>query len=317
MTRHNARSLVGGAPAWLLAALLLAAAPAARAAAGGRSSPGPDAGADAHARRRGRARTPRPSPRRSPGWTSTASPCSTWATRLKQNDPNWFDVLRPTKLPAYAERVRRGRPLLRRRPAEPARRQGLHPDRPRRDQDDLRVRAVRHRRRRRPDDVPPAPRLRRARADRRRPDLEPVHGPRRLPELDRVLGPERHGVLPQRAAALDAVAERRLELHDRARAAGGERRPGRLRRPHRAAGRQGALPAAGLLRALPQARADWGHVQVAGIAAGDQVGRPQQRPVRPQRQRNRLGHQRQLEPEAREARVRGCRSSTATASRTT
>ena len=68
----------------------------------------------------------------------------------------------------------------------------------------LRVRAVRHRRRRRPDDVPAAPRLRRARAVRRRPDLEPVHGPRRVPELGRVLGPERHGVLPQRPAALDA-----------------------------------------------------------------------------------------------------------------
>ena len=41
-------------------------------------------------------------------------------------------------------------------------------------------------------------------AVRRRPDLEPVHGPGRLPQLPRVLGPDGHGVLPQRAGALDA-----------------------------------------------------------------------------------------------------------------
>ena len=103
------------------------------------------------------------------------------------------------------ERVRRGRPLLRRGPPEPARREGLHPDRRRRDQDHLRVRALRHRCRRRADHVPPAPRLGRARAVRSRPDLEPVHGPRRLPELGRVLGPERDGLLPERPGSLDAV----------------------------------------------------------------------------------------------------------------
>ena len=68
----------------------------------------------------------------------------------------------------------------------------------------------------------------------RRPDVEPVHGHRRVPELARVLGTERHGLLPQRPAALDAVAEGRLALHDRPRAAGRQRRPGRVRRPHRA-----------------------------------------------------------------------------------
>ena len=151
--------------------------------------------------------------------------------------------------------VRRGRPLLRRGPSEPPRVQGLHAHEPGRAQDDLRVRAVRHRRRRRPDDVPPAPRLGRARPDRGGPDLEPVHGPRRLPELDRVLGPERHGVLPQRAVPVDAVAERRLELHGRAGAAGGQRRPGDLRRAHRARGRQGSLPAARTSRRTSARRA--------------------------------------------------------------
>ena len=224
--------------------------------------------------------------------------------QTKQNDPNWFDVLRPTKLPSFPNEFGDGRPLLRRRAAEPPRREGLHPDRRRRGQDDLRVRALRYRWGRRADHVPPAARLGRARADRSGPDLEPVHGPGRLPELRRVLGAARDGLLPQRAAAVDAVAGRRLELHDRARAAGRERGPGRLRRPHRAAGRAGALPGARRLRPLPLReglgpRADRRH------RARDQVGRQQQRPVQPQRQRHRLGLQPQHEPEDREARVPG------------
>ena len=178
--------------------------------------------------------------------------------------------------------VRRGRPLLRRRPSEPPRVQGLHADEPGRAQDDLRVRAVRHRRRRRPDDVPPAPRLGRARPDRGGPDVEPVHGPRRLPELDRVLGAERDGLLPQRAVPVDAVAEGRLELHDRARAAGGQRRPGCLRGAHRARGREGPLPAPGPLGALPQG-GRLGPRPGGRHAARDQVGRPERRPVRPRR----------------------------------
>ena len=149
------------------------------------------------------------------------------------------------------ERVRRRRPLLRGRPPEPAQRAGVRAHRRGRAEDHLRVRALRHRRGRGTDDLPPPPRLGRAGPGRRRPDLEPVHGPRRLPELRRVLGPHRHGVLPQRAAALDAVAGRRLALRGRPRAAGRFRRPGRLRRPHRAAGRPGPLPAARPLRAVP------------------------------------------------------------------
>ena len=64
--------------------------------------------------------------------------------------------------------VRRGRQHVRRRPSEPARRQGLRADRDGRTADHVRVRNVRHRRRRGPDDVPAAPRLRRARPVRRR-----------------------------------------------------------------------------------------------------------------------------------------------------
>ena len=141
------------------------------------------------------------------------------------------------------ERVRRGRPLLRRCAPEPPRGEGLCAHEAGRAQDDLRVRALRGGRRRRADDLPPAPRLGRARPDRRRPDLEPVHGHRRLPELHRVLGAECHGVLPQRPVPLDPVAGRRLEFHGRARAAGRERRPGRATtRPSRCRASRHASP---------------------------------------------------------------------------
>ena len=60
----------------IVASLLLAAAPVAWAADG---AAGPEPDADAHAGGHGGAGAP-PRPRRSPGWTSTASPCWTWAT---------------------------------------------------------------------------------------------------------------------------------------------------------------------------------------------------------------------------------------------
>ena len=44
-------------------------------------------------------------------------------------------------------------------------------------------------------------------AVRRRPDVEPVHGSGRVPELARVLGADRHGVVPERPGALDAVSD--------------------------------------------------------------------------------------------------------------
>ena len=147
-----------------------------------------------------------------------------------QNDPNWFDVLRPTKLPAFENEfgedghffagVRQTRFGVK----------GFTPTDVGRAQDHVRVRAVRRRRRRGPDDVPPAPRLRRARPVRRRPDLEPVHGHRRVPELDRVLGAERDGVLPQRPAALDADPGRRL-ARSRSRSSGRAPAPTRATTP--------------------------------------------------------------------------------------
>ena len=106
--------------------------------------------------------------------------------------------------PLLRERVRRGRALVRQRPPDPARRQGHQADLAGRAQDAVRVRALRHRRRRRQTTF----RLRHAYGELghfgRRPDLEPVHGHRRLPELGRVLGSDRHGLLPQHPDPLDA-----------------------------------------------------------------------------------------------------------------
>ena len=48
---------------------------------------------------------------------------------FKQINPNWYDTLRVTKLPTFAERVRRGRQHLRRRAAEPPRLQVVDADR--------------------------------------------------------------------------------------------------------------------------------------------------------------------------------------------
>ena len=80
----------------------------------------------------------------------------------------------------------------------------------------------------------------------------------------------------------------------------------------------GALPAARLLGRVPAGRATGATSQLAGIAAQDQLGRPARRPVRPERERDRLGHQPQLEPQARRRRhACGCSWSTARASRTT
>ncbi len=84
--------------------------------------------------------------------------------------------------------VRRGRQHLRRRAPDPPGRQGLRAHLDGRAADHVRVRNVRHGRGRRPDDVPAAARLRRARPVGRGPVLEPVHGHRRLPELARVPG---------------------------------------------------------------------------------------------------------------------------------
>ena len=99
--------------------------------------------------------------------------------------------------------------------------------------------------------------------------------------------------------------------------AGCQRRPGRIRGPHRARGRQGPLPPARPLGALPPCRR-LGPRPDRRHRAPDEVGRPQHRPVRPQRRCDRLGRQPQLEHEDRgEARRARSRSCTAKASRTT
>ena len=89
--------------AWLLAALLLAATPAVRAGAAD-GPPGPDP-----------APTPTPTPAAVPAQDTAAKPedkprmdiygaaMLDMGYQTKQNDPNWFDVLRPTKLPSYAD----------------------------------------------------------------------------------------------------------------------------------------------------------------------------------------------------------------------
>ena len=83
---------------------------------------------------------------------------------FNQIDPDWYDTLRLTKLPSTPKQfgednntfagVRQSRLGVQRQ----------RPDRGRRTEDHLRVRAVRHRRRRGTDHVPPASRMGRARA---------------------------------------------------------------------------------------------------------------------------------------------------------
>ena len=155
-----------------------------------------------------------------------------------QIHPDWFDTMRVSKLPSYDRQygedgvafagVRQSRLGVK----------TSSPTRPGRAEDAVRIRALRHGRRLRPDDVPPAARLRRTGRVRRRPDVEPVHGPGRVPELARVLGPHRHGVLPQRAGALDAD-QGRHEPDAGPRAPGRERRRRSPGRPYRAPEHQG------------------------------------------------------------------------------
>ena len=66
---------------------------------------------------------------------------------FKQINPNWFDTMRVTKLPSFEDQFGRDRQHVRRRAPEPPRRAVVDADRARRVEDDLRVRAVRHRRR--------------------------------------------------------------------------------------------------------------------------------------------------------------------------
>ena len=122
----------------------------------------------------------------------------------KQNDPDWFDVLRPTKLPAFEDQfgedghwfssVRQSR--LGVKSSTPTKLGDLKTT----FEFEMFGTGV--------DAGQTTIRLRHAYGElgavRSGADLEPVHGHRRLPQHGRVLGAERDGVLPQRAGALDA-----------------------------------------------------------------------------------------------------------------
>ena len=135
--------------------------------------------------------------------------------------------------------------MVLRRPPEPIRRQDRHADSPGRLQDDLRIRALRRRKRGRGDDVSPATCLGRDRPLRRGPNLERLHGSGCLPELGRVLGAQRHGLLSQRPGPMDAAPGSPVR-RDRDREA--RQHPGRqwLRRDRGHSERLDALSAAGL-----------------------------------------------------------------------
>ena len=112
---------------------------------------------------------------------------------FKQIDPNWSDTLRADQ--AAVVRRQFGDDNA---PSPACGRaasafESSTPTDARRAQDDLRVRAVRHRRGRRPDDVPPASRLGRARAVRRRPDWSPFMDPDVFPNSLEYWGPTGHG----------------------------------------------------------------------------------------------------------------------------
>ena len=98
-------------------------------------------------------------------------------------NPNWFDTLRVTKLPSFDDQFGKDNNTFAGvRQSRLGVRTGRR--RHRRPEHDIRVRAVRHRRRRGPDDVPAPPCVRRTGTVWRGTDVESVHGSRRLPELD-------------------------------------------------------------------------------------------------------------------------------------
>ena len=215
-----------------------------------------------------------------------------------QIDPDWYDVMRPTKLPSYAEPsigedgnifagVRQSRLGV----------QGLHADGPGRAQDDLRVRDVRHRRRRGPDDLPPAPRLRRAGASSApaRPGARswtPTSSPTRSST-----GARRHGLLPQRPGPLDAMqgdSHFTVALERPGASGDGGIYADRIELE----GVKGRFPLPDLIGAVPLRRGA-GATSRRPASSADQVGRHDRRPVRPVGQRHGLGPQPQLEPEVR------------------
>ena len=237
---------------------------------------------------------------------------------FKQINPNWSDTMRVTKLPSFENQFGEDNSTFAGRASEPARRQGVDADQPRRAEDDLRVRAVRHRRRRRPDDVPPAPRVRRARpASAPASTWSPFMDPDVFPNSLEYWGPTgmvffrnvQFRWMPIRATTnLTLALERpgasgdagvyadRIELQNI---------KGRFPVPD--------LSGAYTLRREVGLRPGGRH------AARINVGRHARRPVRPERQRHGLGLELQLEPQVRrrEGRPPPAARVSARASRTT
>ena len=226
-----------------------------------------------------------------------------------QNDPDWFDVLRPTKLPAFENEfgedgrffagVRQSRFGV----------QGLHAHRHGRAQDHLRVRAVRHRRGRGTDDVPAAPRL--GRAGRRSAPARP--GARSwTPTSSRTRSSTGDRTAWCSSATCRCAGRPWQDGDSRFTVAlerpGRQRRPGRLRRPHRARGRQGPLPAARPLGALPHGAAT-GATSRSPASCGRSSGTTSTTTRSTSRRRHGLGHQPQLEHQAHGQEARGPRLS--------
>ncbi len=177
-------------------------------------------------------------------------------------------------------------------------------DQPRRAEDDLRVRAVRHRRRRRPDDVPPAPRLRRARLVRR----GPVPGAR---SWTRTSSPTRSSTWgPTGMVFFRNVQFRWMPIQGRQPPDAGARASGRQRRrrastPTASSCRTSRAASRPRLSAVSTPTAEVGLRPGGRHAARDQVGRRARRPVRSERQRHGMGHELQLQPEVRQG-TDGC-----------
>ena len=261
--------------------------------------------------------TTRSRSRPSRAWTSTASPCSTWATSPGQNDPNWFDVLRPTKLPAYENEfgedghffagVRQSRLGVK----------GFIPT----DVGEIKTifefelfgTGV--------DAGQTTFRLRHAWGELGQfgagQTWSPFMDPDVFPNSIEYWGP--NGMVFFRNVQLRWTpwSGRRLALRDRARAAGRQRRPGRLRGPHRARRTSRAASRCPTSRRTSATRGDWGHVQVAGILRQMKWDDLNDDQFDLTRRRDRLGHQPQHEHQARRSTWSAARSSTARASRTT
>ena len=184
---------------------------------------------------------------------------------FKQNNPDWYDVNRPSRLPTVANQFGEGRPLLPERAPEPLRRQG---PRCRPSNGDVKAQfefdmfgiGV--------DAGQTTIRLRHAWGQWKQIGAGQTNSQFMdvdvFPNIARVLGTERHAVLPQRAGVLGAVQRRQLERAHRDRSAGRQRR------------RRRARPTASSCRTSSRASrrrtspgtiawaAKWGYVQVGG-----------------------------------------------------